>query len=232
MTSFNMVTDASEPLTIVDIDKVLALYGVFGPAVSVLEKISEVKTKFLKSHGCTGDCLAAGTEGWPQSALSFFKGLRADPTVRRYGGFVHRLVMEHVFQCKLNPELQQAFETLLNAPNGGKIVFFTNGPRAHAKNVVKMVLGEDLAKKIPIVCSRELGNQERKPDEKAYENLVTHCKEENIIGEISNVNVIDDNPDNLEGAQAAFNNMKIPFQGLRIGRSSPKNAFPIYRTLA
>ena len=139
--------------------------------------------------------------------------------------------MEHVLQCKANPELQKAFEALLNASNGGKIVFFTNGPRAHAENVVKMVLGEELANTIPIVCSRQREIKERKPNKEAYEKLFSYCKQNNIIGEISNTIVIDDSPNNLGGAQEAFRNLGIPFQGLHIGKSSPNNPFSSYRTL-
>ena len=139
--------------------------------------------------------------------------------------------MEHVLQCKANPELQKAFEALLNAPNGGKIVFFTNGPRAHAENVVKMVLGEELANTIPIVCSRQREIKERKPNKEAYQKLFSYCEQNNIIGEISNTIVIDDSPNNLGGAQAAFESLNIPFQGLHIGRSSPNNPFSSYRTL-
>ena len=221
----------AEPFYIFDIDKCVYDGGPCGSIIPVLETVSAAKTEFLKSHGCTGDCLGAGREGWDQSVLSLAKTLRADRTVRHYGRSVHRLVMEHVLQCKANPELQKAFEALLNAPNGGKIVFFTNGPRAHAENVVKMVLGEELANTIPIVCSRELGHKERKPHKEAYENLVIHCKQKNIIGKISNTIVIDDSPNNLGGAQKAFSNLGIPFQGLHIGKSSPNNPFSSYRTL-
>ena len=221
----------AEPFYIFDIDGCVYDGGPWGSIIHALETVSAAKTEFLKSPGCTENCLAAGPEGWPQSVLSLAKTLRADPTVRRCGGFVHRLVMEHVLQCKANPELQKAFEALLNEPNGGKIVFFTNGPRGHAQNVVKMVLGEELANTIPIVCSRELGHKERKPHKEAYENLVIHCKQNNIIGKISNTIVIDDSSDNLEGAQEAFSTLRIPFQGLHIGRSSPNNPFSSYRTL-
>jgi FMN phosphatase YigB (HAD superfamily) len=225
-----MLMTTAEPFYIFDIDKCVYDGGPCGSIIPVLETVSAAKTEFLKSHGCTGDCLGAGREGWDQSVLSLAKTLRADRTVRHYGRSVHRLVMEHVLQCKANPELQKAFNTLLNAQDV-KIVFFTNGPRGHAQNVVKMVLGEALASQIPIVCSRELGNGERKPDKKAYESLVSHCKQSNIIGGISNSIVIDDSSENLRGAQAAFNNLNIPVQCLRIGRSNPNDAFPSYGTL-
>ena len=54
------------------------------------------------------------------------------------------------------------------------------------------------------------------------------------IGGTSEVEVIviDDRSENLEGAQAAFNNLNIPVQCLRIGRSNPNDAFPSYGTLA
>jgi FMN phosphatase YigB (HAD superfamily) len=226
-----MLMTTDETVLVIDIDGCLCRYGVFLPTVRFFEEVSTAKSKLLKHSGCTSDCLAVGTKGWVQSALSLPRVLRADPTIRHYGRSVHGLVMKHVLQCKSNPELIEAFETLLNAPNV-KIVFFTNGPRGHAQNVVKMVLGEALASQIPIVCSRELGNGERKPDKKAYESLVSHCKQSNIIGGISNSIVIDDSSENLRGAQAAFNTLNIRVQCMRIGKSIQNNAFSSHRTLA
>ena len=198
-----MLMTTDETILVIDIDGCLCRYGVFLPTVRFFEEVSNAKSKLLKHSGCTSDCLAVGTQGWAQSALSLPRALRADPTIRHYGRSVHGLVMKHVLQCKLNPELIEAFDTLLNAPNV-KIVFFTNGPRGHAENVVKMVLGEELANTIPIVCSREPEIKERKPDKTAYENLVNYCKKKNIIGEISNSIVIDDSAKNLDGAKAVF----------------------------
>jgi FMN phosphatase YigB (HAD superfamily) len=226
-----MLMTTDETILVIDIDGCLCRYGVFLPTVRFFEEVSNAKSKLLKHSGCTSDCLAVGTQGWVQSALSLPRALRADPTIRHYGRSVHGLVMKHVLQCKLNPELIEAFNTLLNAEDV-KIVFFTNGPRAHAENVVKMVLGEELANTIPIVCSREREIKERKPDKKAYENLVNHCKQSNIIGGISNSIVIDDSSENLRGAQAAFNTLNIPVQCMRIGKSSQNNAFSSHRTLA
>jgi FMN phosphatase YigB (HAD superfamily) len=226
-----LMTKRPEIVVIVDVDGCLCPYGVFLPTVRFFEEVSTAKSKLLKHSSCTSDCLTVGTQGWAQSVLSLPRALRADPTIRHYGRSVHGLVMKHVLQCKSNPELINAFNTLLNAQDV-KIVFFTNGPRGHAQNVVKMVLGEALASQIPIVCSRELGNGERKPDKTAYESLVSHCKQSNIIGGISNSIVIDDSSENLRGAQAAFNNLNISVQCLRIGRSNPNDAFPSHRTLA
>jgi hypothetical protein len=181
-----MLMTTDETILVIDIDGCLCRYGVFLPTVRFFEEVSTAKSKLLKHCSCTSDCLTVGTQGWAQSALSLPRVLRADPTIRHYGRSVHGLVMKHVLQCKSNPELIEAFETLLNAPNV-KIVFFTNGPRGHAENVVKMVLGEELANTIPIVCSREREIKERKPDKTAYESLVSHCKQSNIIGGISNI---------------------------------------------
>jgi hypothetical protein len=226
-----MLMTTDETILVIDIDGCLCRYGVFLPTVRFFEEVSTAKSKLLKHSSCTSDCLTVGTQGWAQSVLSLPRALRADPTIRHYGRSVHGLVMKHVLQCKSNPELINAFNTLLNAQDV-KIVFFTNGPRGHAQNVVKMVLGEALASQIPIVCSRELGNGERKPDKKAYESLVSHCKQSNIIGGISNSIVIDDSSENLRGAQAASNNLNIPVQCMHIGKSSRNNAFPSYGTLA
>lgn len=221
-----MTTD--ETILVIDIDGCLCRYGVFLPTVRFFEEVSNAKSKLLKHSGCTSDCLAVGTQGWVQSALSLPRALRADPTIRHYGRSVHRLAMEHVLQCKLNPELIEAFDTLLNAPNV-KIVFFTNGQGGHARNVVKMVLGEDLANKIPIILTRTLDNgRYRKPEEGAYLALKNWMKTQ---GKMSKFFFIDDSAKNLEGAQAVFESLNISVQCLRIGRSNPNDAFPSYGTL-
>jgi FMN phosphatase YigB (HAD superfamily) len=200
-----MLMTTGKTIVFLDIDGCLYDRGALGFLIDGAEKASAIKNEIL-NH-----CLAAGGRGWATAARSYLHTIRKNPNVRAIGKPIHRIAMNVLFQCAENSKLAEALSELSNNPDVG-IVFLTNGLGGHARNTVRTVLTEEVLKKLfgpdysdKIIPTEKLGYH--KPDPRAYEKALE--KTMTIMGisseeQISQIFVVDDHHENLEGAQVAF----------------------------
>ena len=198
-------------IVFLDIDGCLYDRGALGFLIDSAEKILNIKDRFLPHQQSTDHCLAVGSQGWVDAARSSLRTIRRNPNVRAIGKPIHRIAMNVLFQCAENSKLAEALSELSNNPDVG-IVFLTNGLGGHARNTVRTVLTEEILKKTlgsdydkKIILTESLGA--KKPDSRAFQEalqLTMTTMEISLQEEISKIFVVDDNPENLEGAKKAF----------------------------
>ena len=206
------MTKRPKIIVILDVDGSLYDRRDLGFLIDGVEKIFKLKEKFLNHQQSTNNCLAAGNQGWARSTHSFLTTIRRNPNVRAIGKPIHRIAMNVLFQCAENSKLAEALSELSNNPDVG-IVFLTNGPGGHARNTVRTVLTEEVLKSLfgfnysdkNIILTKNLSH--KKPDSRAFQEalqLTMTTMEISLQEEISKIFVVDDNPENLEGAKKAF----------------------------
>jgi FMN phosphatase YigB (HAD superfamily) len=198
-------------IVFLDIDGCLYDRGALGFLIDSAEKILNIKDRFLNHQQSTDHCLAVRSQGWVDAARSSLRTIRRNPKVRCIGKEIHKVAMNMVFQCAENSKLAEALSELSNNPDVG-IVFLTNGLGGHARNTVRTVLTEEILKKTlgsdydkKIILTKALSY--KKPDSRAFQEalqLTMTTMEISLQEEISKIFVVDDNPENLEGAKKAF----------------------------
>jgi len=206
-----MLMTTGKTIVFLDIDGCLYDRGALGFLIDSAEKILNIKDRFLNHQQSTDHCLAAGSQGWVDAARSSLRTIRRNPNVRAIGKSIDRIVMNVLFQCAENSKLAEALSELSNNPDVG-IVFLTNGLGGHARNTVRTVLTEEALKRIfgpdysnKIILTKALSY--KKPDSRAFQEALQVTM--TIMGisseeQISQIFVVDDHHENLEGAQVAF----------------------------
>ena len=205
------MTKRPKIIVILDVDGSLYDRRDLGFLIDGVEKILKLKEKFLNHQQSTNNCLAAGNQGWARSTHSFLTTIRRNPNVRAIGKPIHRIAMNVLFQCAENSKLAEALSELSNNPDVG-IVFLTNGLGGHARNTVRTVLTEEALKRMfgpdyykKIILTQNLIH--KKPDSRAFQEALQVTMTTMGISskeEISQIFVVDDNHENLEGAKEAF----------------------------
>jgi FMN phosphatase YigB (HAD superfamily) len=235
-----------QTLVLLDIDGCVYPGGNLGFVIPVAEEVVTKLKSFSRKDDytqTTAACVSVEGKSWnlldlPKAASQLhpwniikntIKRIQEDNDVRYWGGQFHEKAMEILFGCKSDEDLQNALLELANNPNI-LIGFPTNGPGGHARNVCRSTFTEEVLKTIlgeewrdRVIPTNTLGSSKPNPEAfiEAKDKILATLGLSQADSQLHIV-VVDDNPHNLEGAEAAFSKRLgvVTLTCLKIGQES------------